>query len=249
MIIPGIVRNTVTERIVARTVTVVMSVLELGCPRPKYIFQLDSVQIMSSDSLQVHQHVLHYVHNHICAGFSVDQTQTVQQYQYDCEVKFTGTLLSSYNPRQNVQIPLSQLEQIDFAHTEALHTQLNIGRLSLQRTNLMPCPPNLFTKFPAAHMTTLWPLSMPTVSCVKTHSFLTSCFARVCPVISACPLVKKSFPTRCRRRARGRPIYIAVLRWLLSRAFSACEHTRFHKSSAPFCDAELQFASRLGRHG
>jgi len=147
MIIPGIVRNTVTERIVARTVTVVMSVLELGCPRPKYIFQLDSVQIMSSDSLQVHQHVLHYVHNHICAGFSVDQTQTVQQYQYDCEVKFTGTLLSSYNPRQNVQIPLSQLEQIDFAHTEALHTQLNIGRLRLQRTNLMPCPPNLFTKF------------------------------------------------------------------------------------------------------
>ena len=147
MIVPGIVRNSVTERIVARTVTVVMSVLELECPRPKYIFQLDSAQIMSSDSLQVHQHVLHYVHNHICAGFSVDQTQTVQQYQYDCEVKFKGTLLSSYNPRQNVQIPLSQLEHIDFAHTQALHTQLNIGGLHLQRTNLMPCPPNLFTKF------------------------------------------------------------------------------------------------------
>jgi len=147
MMVPGIVRNSVTERIVARTVTVVMSVLELECPRPKYISQLDNAQIMSSDSLQVHQHVLHYVHNHICAGFSVDQTQTVQQYQYECEVKFTGTLVSSYNPRQNVQIPLSQLELVDFAHTQALHTQLDIGGLRLQRTNLMPCPPNLFTKF------------------------------------------------------------------------------------------------------
>ena len=150
MVIPGIVKNVITERIVAKAITVIMTTLGLQCERPKYIFQLDSTQIVNTYSLFTSRNTFHFVHGNICDASYSDSTSPRQQSPYDCDLKFSGTLISSYTVTHNEQMPLTPVENTDLFSTNALHRSLDIGINTLSPSNSMTCPPNTFTKFTGA---------------------------------------------------------------------------------------------------
>jgi len=147
VVIPGIVQNTITERIVARAISIITTTLNLDCPRPTHIFQLHTTQLMSSDSLQVTGNEFSYIHNNVCTDFPAGIQVSQEQYAYACDSKFQGSLVSSYTVPGIVQTPLSLLEQKDMPLTSALHLAVGLGRDRLRRTNAMPCPPNMYTQF------------------------------------------------------------------------------------------------------
>jgi hypothetical protein len=150
MVIPGIVKNVITERIVAKAITVIITTLGLECERPKYIFQLDSTQIVDTYSLFTARNTLHFVHGNMCDASYMDSASPRQQSQYDCTLKFSGTLISSYTVAHSDQIPLTPVENNDLLSTNALHQSLDIGITTLRPSNTMTCPPNTFTKFTGA---------------------------------------------------------------------------------------------------
>ena len=85
-VVPGIVQNSVTEKIVVRAVTQIMQILDVRGSPPQHVFQLNSQQVLLSVSkAHTTSRPLLFVHNNIC-----DADNNPDEDYETCRKKFPG---------------------------------------------------------------------------------------------------------------------------------------------------------------
>jgi len=153
-VVPGIVQNSLTEKIVVRAVTLIMQILDVRGSPPQHVFQLNSHQVLSSIS-KVHSTSapLLFVHNNIC-----DSDNNPDEDYETCRRKFAGTLVSSYTISATTQIRLLPGEFLQLERSKTLHQKLLIGSQKLTSTRNFLCPLNTLT---AADTSSLTSVSTP----------------------------------------------------------------------------------------
>jgi len=153
-VVPGIVQNSVTEKIVVRAVTQIMQILDVRGEPPQHVFQLNSQQVLSSVSkAHTTSRPLLFVHNNIC-----DADNNPDEDYESCRKKFPGTLVSSYTISATTEIRLLPGEFLQLERSKTLHQKLAIGSQKLTSTRNLLCPLNTLT---AADTSSLTSVSTP----------------------------------------------------------------------------------------
>ena len=92
-IVPGVVENILVRTIVERTITVVMTVLQITGPRPLYVFAVSTHQFFESRGLhELVEQKLMYLHRNLCSGFYQDNSES----DYTCVNKVESSYLSTF---------------------------------------------------------------------------------------------------------------------------------------------------------
>jgi len=149
-IVPGVVHGVLTEKIVIRTITMVMQVLEIADPKPRHVFQLTSRQLTTSVSaLHALANPLYFVHNNLC-----DAYYNPQQAYASCPRPFPGTMLSAYTTHNLAEIRLSPEENGLLDQSNVLHGVFAIDHSVLSQSREFLCPLNTSTEHTGGTETT-----------------------------------------------------------------------------------------------
>ena len=149
-IVPGVVHSVLTEKIVIRTITIIMQVLDIADPKPRHVFQLTSRQLTTSVSaLHALANPLFFVHNNLC-----DAYYNPQQAYADCPRRFPGTMLSAYTTHNLAEIRLSPEENGLLDQSNVLHGVFAIYHSVLSQSRAFLCPLNTFTEHTGRTATT-----------------------------------------------------------------------------------------------
>jgi len=92
-IVPGVVENVLLRSIVERTISIVMTVMQITGPRPLYIFVAETGQFSKSNELhELVEQKLVYIHRNLCSGVYQDNSEL----DYTCADKVQSSYLSTF---------------------------------------------------------------------------------------------------------------------------------------------------------